>query len=149
VTTDAEWVAVDLPVYGVSLRLPPGWETLPPAPSNSEQELLRATGDGGMQVIVFKFHSRGLTASEVATRTRARLETLGFTDFARTEVSFAGSAGALLSFRSTTSDYPERTSWEYFAVRGPAAFALGLSSAEPDTDRETAEAISGAVRLTP
>jgi hypothetical protein len=101
-----------------------------------------------MQVIVFKFRSHGLAVSEVAGRTQARLETLAFTDFALTEVSFAGTVGALLSFRSTSSDYTERRSWEYFAVRGPAAFVLGVSSAEPHTDRKMAEAIAATVHLT-
>jgi hypothetical protein len=124
-----------------------GWETLPPVPANG-QELIRATSGGSLQVIVFKMRSHDLPAAEIAARAQAKLEPRGFTDFTVTEVPFAGTAGSCLRFRYQGEDRPGRTSWEYFAVRGPAVFVLGLSSAEPDTDLATIDTIAAGFELT-
>jgi hypothetical protein len=139
------WVPVDLAVYGAGLRVPPGWETLPPVPANGH-ELIRVAGADSVQVIVFKLRSHGLPAGEVAGRTRARLEGRGYVGLAQTERPFAGGVGARLEFRAAESD---RTSWEYFAVRGPAVFVLALSSTRPDEDVALVEALASTFHLVP
>lgn len=140
----SDWVPVDLAVHGAGLRVPPGWETLPPVPSNGA-ELIRVTSGASVEVIVFKLRSHGRPATDIATRTRARLAERGYTDFAQTEPPFAGGDGARLEFRVTA----ERTSWEYFAVRGPAAFVLALSSVRPDEDGALVEALASTFHLVP
>jgi hypothetical protein len=142
----SDWVPIDLAIYGAGLRTPPGWEALPPVPANGH-ELVRASGGGSLEVIVFKLRSHGSAVGDIAARTRGRLEARGYVGFAQTEQSFAGRAGARLEFRSGT-DRPVRTSWEYFAVRGPAVFVLGLSSADPD-DLAMVEALASTFHLVP
>lgn len=143
----AHWQTVDLPLYGARLRIPRDWETLPPVPANGH-ELVRATGGGGLQVIVFKLRAHSRSTAVIATKIQATLEPQGFTDFVVSEVGFAGPAGALLEFRYTGGDRPERTSWEYVAIRGSAVFVLGISSDEPDEHRPVVKAIAGTFALT-
>lgn len=147
-TDSSGWPHLDLPSYGAGLRLPPGWETLPPVPANG-QELIRATSGASAELIVFKLRSHGLPAPQIAARAQEKLEPRGFDDFATTEVPFAGTTGTCLRFRYRGAERPERTSWEYFAVRGPAVFVLGLSTASPDTDAVTLETIVHHFELTP
>lgn len=142
------WIEVSLNNYGVSLRLPPDWETLPPVPSNGH-ELIRATSGGSLEVIVFKLRSHGLPVTEIAVHTQRALEQRDYVDFDLLDQPFGGSAGARLSFRYGGDERPGRTSWEYFAARGPAVFILGLSSAHPDQDLPMVEALATTFALLP
>lgn len=144
----SDWPRLDLVPYGAALRLPPGWETLPPVPSNG-QEIIRATSGSRVQVIVFKLRSHGMPAGEIASRAAAKLDAMGYTDSTTTEVRFAGTTGARLRFRSSGATGPDRTSWEFFAVRGPAVFVLGMSTSEPDDDLPVVEAVAGTFELVP
>lgn len=142
------WAEVNLNNYGARLRLPPGWETLPPVPSNGH-ELIRATGGGSLEVIVFKLRSHGLPVTEIAAHTQSTLEQRDYVDFDLVEHHFGGAAGARLSFRYGDDEQPGRASWEYFAARGPAVFILGLSSAHPDQDQPMVEALASTFTLLP
>ncbi|MFC4949937.1 hypothetical protein [Pseudonocardia sp. GCM10023141] len=144
----AGWQAVDLRLYGASLLLPPDWETLPPVPANG-QEVLRATGGAGLQLIVFKLRSHGRSAVAYAAGTQTTLEKHGYTDFTIAGLPFAGVEGACMQFRYAGPDRPTRTSWEFFAPRGPAMFVLGLSSTDAERDRPTVDALAAGVTLTP
>ncbi|MGN5382407.1 hypothetical protein ACQ4WX_50270 [Streptomyces lasalocidi] len=60
-----------------------------------------------------------------------KLEAHGYDDFTRTETRFAGQPGVALDFvtrRNSNGAVIYRTR-EYFAVRGNAAFVLGMGSA--------------------
>ena len=109
--------------------MPAGWEALPPVPANGP-EILRATGGPGRMLILFKMPARGLTAAQVADAAQEKLVAHGFEDFTRAEAKFAGRSGVALDFvtRNREGAVVCRT-LEYFAVRGNAAFVLGMGSA--------------------
>jgi hypothetical protein len=89
-----------------------------------------ATGGPGRSLIVFKVRAGGLTAAQVADEAQTRLEAHGYDDFTRAEVRFAGAPGVALDFvarRDSKGAVVYRTR-EYFAVRGNAAFVLGMGS---------------------
>ncbi len=127
--SNATWQAIRITPYGAILHVPIGWEALPPVPANGP-EILRATGGSGQMLIVFKMPARGLTAARVADAAQERLAAHGFEDFTRTVTQFAGQSAVALDFvtRNTEGTVVRRTR-EYFAVRGNAAFVLGMGSA--------------------
>jgi hypothetical protein len=123
------WQAIPLVPYGAVLHVPVGWETLPPRPDNGP-EIARATGGGGRTLIVFKLPvAPGTSSAEVAAKARERLAAHGYEEFSTSEAEFAGGTGTVLDFvnprRGDGTPYRSR---EYFAVRGPAAFALGTGA---------------------
>jgi hypothetical protein len=75
--------------------------------------------------------ARDLTATQVADVAQERLTAHGYGDFTRAEVRFAGQPGVALDFvthrdGNGTAIFRSR---QYFAVRGNAAFVLGMGSA--------------------
>ncbi|MGD3111409.1 hypothetical protein [Streptomyces sp. YGL11-2] len=134
--SNAPWKAIKIVPYGAVLYVPEDWEALPPVPANGP-EILRATGGPGRNLIVFKLSANGLTAAGVADKAQERLAAHGYEDFTRTEVRFAGQAGVALDFvtggtsgtSGTGGAKGSRRTREYFAVRGNAAFVLGMGSA--------------------
>ncbi|OIK02180.1 hypothetical protein [Streptomyces monashensis] len=126
---DTAWKAIDIIPYGAILHVPADWEALPPVPANGP-EILRATGGPGRNLIVFKVPARGLTAAGVADKAQERLEAHGYDDFSRTRVRFGGHPGVALDFvnRRTGEGAVLHRTREYFAVRGNAAFVLGMGS---------------------
>jgi hypothetical protein len=92
-------------------------------------EILRATGGPDRMLIVFKMPSRGMTAAQVADAAQQKLAAHGFEEFTSAETTFAGRPGVALDFvtRNADGEVTRRTR-EYFAVRGNAAFVLGLGS---------------------
>jgi hypothetical protein len=141
------WNRIEIQPYGCALHLPPGWEAIPPVPSNGP-EILRATGGPGRQVIVFKMRASGGSTAEIADKVVDRLGGLGYEDFATEEVTFAGQQGTRLEFVYRGDDRPERRSWEYFAVRPPVVFCLGLGTGDWDADRTVLEQIATRFELT-
>ncbi len=128
--SNAAWQAFKILPYGAVLHVPAGWEALPPVPANGP-EILRATGGRGRSLIVFKVPAHGKTAADVADVAQEKLATHGYDDFTRAEATFAGQPGVALDFvarRSSSGAVIYRTR-EYFAVRGNAAFVLGMGSA--------------------
>jgi hypothetical protein len=127
--SNVPWKAIEIVPYGAVLHVPADWEALPPVPANGP-ELLRATGGQGRNLIVFKVPARGATAAGVADVAQERLAAHGYDDFTRAEVRFAGQPGVALDFvthRTSEGTVVHRTR-EYFAVRGNAAFVLGMGS---------------------
>ncbi|WP_339134396.1 hypothetical protein WJM95_32865 [Streptomyces sp. f51] len=123
------WKPFEIIPYGVVLHVPTDWEALPPVPANGP-EILRATGGAGRMLIVFKMPAGGLTAAQVADKAQEKLAAHGFADFTRTETRFAGRSGVALDFVTRDGDGKvARRTREYFAVRGNAAFVLGMGSA--------------------
>lgn len=128
--SDVTWRPVTIVPYGAVLHLPADWEALPPVPANGP-EIIRATGGPGRNLIVFKVASKDATAAQVADVAQAKLAAHGYDSFTRTEVRFAGVPGVALDFvarRDSEGTAIYRTR-EYFAVRGNAAFVLGMGSA--------------------
>ena len=127
--------------------MPAGWETLPPVAANGP-EILRATGGPGRHLIVFKLPSRGRSAAQVAAVAQETLAAHGFEDFTCTEVRFAGLPGAALEFvtRDNGGTVTRRIR-EYFAVRGNAAFALGMGSKTWEEHLPLIEQIAGRFEL--
>ncbi|GAB2725501.1 hypothetical protein [Kitasatospora kifunensis] len=128
--SNAPWKAIEIVPYGAVLHVPTSWEALPPVPANGP-EILRATGGPSRSLIVFKVPAHNLTVEEVADRAQEKLAAHGYDDFTRAELRFAGQPGVALDFvtrRSSTGTVLYRTR-EYFAVRGNAAFVLGMGSA--------------------
>jgi hypothetical protein len=128
--SNAPWKAIKVVPYGAVLHVPADWEALPPVPANGP-EILRATGGPGRSLIVFKVPARGLTAAGVADVAQEKLAAHGYDDFTRAEVRFAGQPGVALDFvtRRTGEGRVIARTREYFAVRGNAAFVLGMGSA--------------------
>lgn len=127
--SNAAWQAFKIVPYGAVLHVPAGWEALPPVPANGP-EILRATGGRGRSLIVFKVPANAMTAAQVADIAQEKLAAHGYDDFTRAEVTFAGQSGMALDFvtrRSSNGAVIHRTR-EYFAVRGNAAFVLGMGS---------------------
>jgi hypothetical protein len=145
--SDAAWQPLKIVPYGAVLQVPVGWEALPPVPANGP-EILRATGGPGRHLIVFKMPARGLTVAQVAGAAQERLAAHGFEDFTRTEVPFAGEPGVVLEFvtRNGEGTVTRRTR-EYFAVRGNAAFVLGMGSATWEEHLPLIEQIAGRFEL--
>ena len=128
-TDDVTWQPFKIVPYGVVLHLPAGWEALPPVPANGP-EILRATGGPGRNLIVFKVAAKNATAAQVADVAQEKLAAHGYDGFTRAEVRFAGAPGVALDFvtrRDSEGAVIYRTR-EYFAVRGNAAFVLGMGS---------------------
>jgi hypothetical protein len=127
--SNAAWQAFKIVPYGAVLHVPAGWEALPPVPANGP-EILRATGGPGRNLIVFKVPAKGLTAAQVADEAQKKLAAHGYGDFTRAEARFAGQPGVALDFitRNSKGTVIYRTR-EYFAMRGNAAFVLGMGSA--------------------
>ncbi|WP_157878753.1 hypothetical protein [Streptomyces sp. CT34] len=127
--SNAPWKAIKIVPYGAVLHVPEDWEALPPVPANGP-EILRATGGPGRHLIVFKVPANGLTAAGVADKAQERLAAHGYDDFTRAEVRFAGQPGVALDFvtHRTGNATGIRRTREYFAVRGNAAFVLGMGS---------------------
>jgi hypothetical protein len=130
--SNAGWQAFKIVPYGAVLHVPAGWEALPPVPANGP-EILRATGGPGQSLIVFKVKvpASGVTAAQVADVAQEKLAAHGYDDFTRAEATFAGQPGVALDFvtrRDSNGAVIYRTR-EYFAVRGNAAFVLGMGSA--------------------
>jgi hypothetical protein len=128
--SNAAWQAIKIVPYGAVLHVPAGWEALPPVPANGP-EILRATGGPGRSLIVFKVPAGGRTAAQVADVAQEKLAAHGYDDFTRAEAAFAGQPGGVLDFvtrRDNSGAVIYRTR-EYFAVRGNAAFVLGMGSA--------------------
>jgi hypothetical protein len=142
------WHPIEIVPYGAVLHVPEGWEALPPVPANGP-EILRATGGPGKNLIVFKVPTKGLTATQVADTAQEKLEAHGYGDFTRTETRFAGQPGVALDFvtRSAKGTVIYRTR-EYFAVRGNAAFVLGMGSATWDEHLPLIEQIAQRFELT-
>ena len=144
----AAWQALKIVPYGAVLHVPAGWEALPPVPANGP-EILRATGGPGWNLIVFKVPSQGKTAARVADMAQERLAAHGYDNFTRTEVTFAGQPGVALDFvarRDSDGAATYRTR-EYFAVRGNAAFILGMGSAAWEEHLPLIERIAGRFEL--
>jgi hypothetical protein len=145
----AAWQSFEIVPYGVVLQVPVGWEALPPVPANGP-EILRATGGSGRNLIVFKVPARGLTAAQVADVAQEKLTAHGYDGFTRSEVFFAGQQGVALEFvprRNATGTAVYRTR-EYFAVRGNAAFVLGMGSATWEEHLPVIEQIAARFELT-
>jgi hypothetical protein len=146
--SNVTWHPVKIVPYGAVLHLPAGWEALPPVPANGP-EILRATGGPGRNLIVFKVASKNATAAQVADVAQAKLAAHGYDSFTRTEVRFAGVPGVALDFvarRDSQGAVVYRTR-EYFAVRGNAAFVLGMGSATWDEHLPLIEQIAGRFEL--
>ncbi|OJV82969.1 MAG: hypothetical protein BGO37_13465 [Cellulomonas sp. 73-92] len=143
------WTALPIVPYGAVLHVPGGWEALPPVPANGP-EVLRATGGPRENLIVFKVPTRGRSAVQVADTAQERLAAHGYDDFVRTQVTFAGRPGVALDFvtvRDADGAVVYRTR-EYFAVRGHAAFILGMGSATWEQHLPLIEAIAERFELT-
>jgi hypothetical protein len=153
--SDAAWHPFKIVPYGAVLHVPEGWEALPPVPANGP-EILRATGGPGRNLIVFKVPARDpagtvpgdLTAAQVADVAQEKLAAHGYGDFTRAEVRFAGVPGVALDFitRNSKGTVVYRTR-EYFAVRGNAAFVLGMGSATWEEHLPLIEQIAGRFEL--
>ena len=145
--TTADWQRVEIAPYGAVLHLPAGWETLPPVPSNGP-EVVRATGGPDKHLILFKLPTRNRPALEVAASAKDRLAAHGFEDFTLTPARFAGTDGAVLEFvsRDGGGGLLRRTR-EYFAVRGGAAFILGMGSSAWERQVPLIEAIADRFEL--
>jgi hypothetical protein len=145
--SDAAWHPFRIVPYGAVLHVPEGWEALPPVPANGP-EILRATGGPGRNLIVFKVPARDLTAAQVADVAQEKLAAHGYGDFTRAEVRFAGVPGVALDFitRNSKGTVIYRTR-EYFAVRGSAAFVLGMGSATWEEHLPLIEQIAGRFEL--
>ncbi|MBC3839218.1 hypothetical protein GXW82_00400 [Streptacidiphilus sp. 4-A2] len=146
--SDAAWHPLKIVPYGAVLYVPAGWEALPPVPANGP-EILRATGGPGRNLIVFKVPATDLTAAQVADQAQAKLEAHGYDGFTRFEVQFAGVPGVALDFvtrRNSQGAVVYRTR-EYFAVRGNAAFVLGMGSATWEEHLPLIEEIAGRFEL--
>jgi hypothetical protein len=78
-----------------------------------------------------------------------KLEAHGYAGFTLAEGRFAGMPGAMLEFvtRNSTGTVIYRTR-EYFAVRGNAAFVLGMGSATWTVDLPLIEQIAQRFELT-
>ena len=146
--SDAPWKAIDIVPYGAVLHVPADWEALPPVPANGP-EILRATGGPGRNLIVFKVPARGMTPAGVADKAQEKLEAHGYDDFRRTEVRFAGQPSVALDFvaRRTAEGAALYQTREYFAVRGNAAFVLGMGSATWDAHLPLIEQIAARFEL--
>jgi hypothetical protein len=116
-------------------------------PSNGP-EIVRPTGRPGRQVIVIKMRDGGVDSNEIVNKVIDRLSGLGYEDFATDEVAFAGQQTTRLEFVYRGGDRPERRSWEYFAVRPPAMFCLGLGTYDWDADKSLLEQIAARFELT-
>jgi hypothetical protein len=57
-------------------------------------------------------------------------------------VTFADQQGTRLEFVYRGGDRPERRSREYFAVRGPALFCLGMGTYDWDLDKPVFDEIA-------
>ena len=145
--SDAAWHPFRIVPYGAVLHVPAGWEALPPVPANGP-EILRATGGPGRNLIVFKVPARALTAAQVADVAQEKLAAHGYGDFTRAEARFAGQPGVALDFATRNSEGTviSRTR-EYFAVRGNAAFVLGMGSATWEEHLPLIEQIAGRFEL--
>jgi hypothetical protein len=80
---------------------------------------------------------------------QAKLAAHGYDDFTRAEVRFAGTPGVALDFvtrRNSNGAVVYRTR-EYFAVRGNAAFVLGMGSATWEEHLPLIEQIAGRFEL--
>ncbi len=145
--SDAAWQPFKIVPYGAVLHVPAGWEALPPVPANGP-EILRATGGPGQSLIVFKIPAKGLTVGQVADVAQEKLAAHGYGDFTRSDVAFAGQPGMALDFVTRNSEgtiiYRTR---EYFAVRGNAAFVLGMGSATWKEHLPLIEQIAGRFEL--
>jgi hypothetical protein len=148
--SNAAWQAVPIVPYGAVLHVPAGWEALPPVPANGP-EILRATGGPGQNLIVFKVPANGMTAAQVADVAQGKLEAHGYDGFTRTETRFAGQAGVALDFvtRRGSNGAVVYQTREYFAVRGSAAFVLGMGSATWEEHLGLIEQIADRFELTP
>lgn len=144
--SNAAWHPFKIVPYGAVLHVPADWEALPPVPANGP-EILRATGGPGRNLIVFKVPAKDLTAAQVADVAQAKLAAHGYEDFTRTEVRFAGVPGVALDFVSRTSKGTVTRTREYFAVRGNAAFVLGMGSAAWEEHLPLIEQIAGRFEL--
>jgi hypothetical protein len=145
---DVTWHPFKIVPYGAVLHLPAGWEALPPVPANGP-EILRATGGPGRNLIVFKVAAKNATAAQVADVAQAKLVNHGYDSFTRAEVRFAGVPGVSLDFvarRDSQGAVLYRTR-EYFAVRGNAAFVLGMGSATWEQHLPLIEQIAGRFEL--
>ncbi|MFE2407324.1 hypothetical protein ACFXDE_03145 [Kitasatospora sp. NPDC059408] len=142
------WKPLAIVPYGAVLHVPAGWEAMPPVPANGP-EILRATGGPGRNLIVFKVPARDMTAEKVADVAQEKLEAHGYGDFTRTEARFGGRQGVALDFltRHGSGAVIYRTR-EYFAVRGNAAFILGMGSATWDEHLPLIEEIAARFELT-
>jgi hypothetical protein len=78
-----------------------------------------------------------------------KLSDLGYEDFTTEEVTFAGRQGTRLEFVYRGGDRPERRSREYFTVRGPAVFCLGMGTYDWDVDKPVFDEIAARFELTP
>jgi hypothetical protein len=143
------WKPLAIVPYGAVLHVPEDWEAMPPVPANGP-EILRATGGPGRNLIVFKVPARTMTVADVADRAQEKLAAHGYDDFTRSEVRFAGRPGLALDFvthRTGEGAVIYRTR-EYFAVRGNAAFILGMGSASWDEHLPLIEEIAERFELT-
>jgi hypothetical protein len=143
------WRAIKIVPYGAILHVPAGWEALPPNLANGP-EILRATGGPGRNLIVFKAPAKDLTAAQVADVAQEKLTAHGYDDFTRSQVRFAGQPGVALDFvvRHSGGKIIYRTR-EYFAVRGNAAFVLGMGSATWEEHLPLIEQIAQRFELDP
>jgi hypothetical protein len=143
------WQSFKIVPYGAVLYVPADWEALPPVPANGP-EILRATGGPGQNLIVFKVPARGLSAAEVTDVAQQKLAAHGYGDFIRAEARFAGQPGIALDFitRNSKGTASYRTR-EYFAVRGHAAFVLGMGSASWEEHLPLIEEIADRFELAP
>ncbi|WP_225850181.1 hypothetical protein [Streptomyces sp. HPF1205] len=145
----ATWQAIPIVPYGAVLHVPAGWEALPPVPANGP-EILRATGGPGKNLIVFKVPAKAMTAAQVADTAQEKLQAHGYDGFTRTDVRFGGQPGTALDFvthrtRDGAVIYQSR---QYFAVRGNAAFVLGMGSAKWEEHVALIEQIADRFELT-
>ncbi|WNM32831.1 hypothetical protein RKE30_21775 [Streptomyces sp. Li-HN-5-11] len=91
-----------------------------------------------------------MTAAQVADTAQEKLEAHGYDGFTRTEARFAGQRGVALDFvtrRDSKGAVVYRTR-EYFAVRGNAAFVLGMGSATWEEHLPLIEQIAARFELT-
>lgn len=147
VPPDTLWRPIEVVPYGAVLHVPADWEALPPVPANGP-EILRATGGPGRNLILFKVPARGMTVAQVADTAQERLSAHGYDGFARFEARFAGRSGLVLEFATkTVRDVVIHRTREYFAVRGNAAFVLGMGSASWDEHLPLIEEIAARFEL--
>lgn len=85
--------------------------------------------------------------AQVADEAQEKLTAHGFDCFTRTEVRFAGLPGVALDFVNRNSQGGVYRMREYFAVRGIAAFVLGMGSATWEEHLPLLEQIAGRFEL--
>lgn len=132
--------AIEWPNYGFAIEIPSGWDVFPGDGSNGSVAQLRSRAARlSLALNIWKLPNEGATPDQFAKSVQQSLETGGYQNFEITRVD--GPAGFECR-RLAASREDGWTTIQHYLSRGPAVYAIGWGTQDPQADQSTIDTVT-------